>query len=191
MIELNVIVPLVEDYGIHGGYIKVVGTSFKNTKSSLPRHVTIRGFFERNTSKSTYSSDLRGLTEDIDIRIIKEIEAIQREMNRFVKVQREYNNIYDPNAIAVYVDASFQFIKIGYFPKDLSELIVTNKFKYYVVGFERSGKGMTLTMVFSSPDILVGTNSSGIIFDDNCQVYDKKEVLAFMSLNKIRRKLCK
>lgn len=184
MIEVNTITPLLEDYGIHGGYIKVVGTSFKNRSSSLPRHVTVRGFFERNASKSTYSSDLWGLVKDVDVRIIKEIEDIQIDVNRYVRVERELENSYDPNAIAVHVESSYQFTKIGYLPKDLSELIVTNEFKWYVVGFEKSGRGMLLTMIFNSPDI------SFIEVDPIVPSPEKNKSLSFMSLNKVRKTLC-
>ena len=76
MIEQNIITPLVPDYGIHGGYIKIVGTSFSNTNDSLPRQVIIREFFERNTHKSTYSSNLWSLARDVNIREITEIKAI-------------------------------------------------------------------------------------------------------------------
>ncbi len=184
MIEVNVIIPLNEDYGIYGGYIKVVGTSFKNNPTSLPRHITIRGFFEKVTSKSTYSGRIMNLCRDINIRIIKEIEGVQRDVSQYIKVKRELKNSYDPNAIAVYVNTVSQFTKIGYLPKNLSELIVTNEFKCYVVGFEKSGKGILLTMVFSSPDVSFIALSSKVVKPK------KSEGIGFTSLNKIRKKLC-
>ena len=184
MIEINIITPLIKDYGIYGGYIKVVGTSFKNSASSLPRQVTIRGFFERAPSKSTYSSNLWNLVRDIDIRIIKEIESIQQDINKDIKVERELRNPHDPNAIAVFVNIYSSFTKIGFLPKDLSELIVTNGFKYYVVGFEKSGRGIMLTMIFSTPDV------SFTAFLSEFVEPKKNEGIGFMSLNKIRKKLC-
>lgn len=186
MIEINTITPLIPDYGIHGGYIKVVGTSFKNRSSSLPRNVTIRGFFERNTNKSTYSGNLLNLARDIDTRIISEIKAVHEDISRYVKVKRELKNRYDSNAIAVYADVlHIEFEKIGYLPKDLAELIVTNEFKYYVVGFEKSGKGMLLTMIFNSPDV-----SFIALEPETKKQQEKEESLGFISLNKIRKKLC-
>jgi len=184
MIEINTITPLVGDYGIHGGYIKIVGTSFPNNASSLPRHITIRGFFERTTSKSTYSGNLRDLARDIDIRRISEIKTVQEEMNRFIKIERELKNPHDPNAIAVYVNTYPQFIKVGFLPKDLAELIVLNEFKYYVVGFEKSGRGIMLTMIFNSPDV------SFIALEPRTEKSKKNESIGFISLNKIRKKLC-
>ena len=184
MIEVNVITPLHEDYGIHGGCIKVVGTSFKNTENSLPRHITIRGFFEKTPSKSTYSSNLINLCRDINIKAIKEVEDIQQDINQYVKVKRDLKNPYDPNAIAVYVNTVRKFTKVGYFPKNLSELIVINEFKYYVVGFEKSGKGIMLTMVFNSPDV------SFIALNSRVEELKKSEGIGFISLNKIRKKLC-
>lgn len=185
MIEFNTINPLFPDYGIYGGYIKIVGTSFKNENTSLPRHITIRGFFERNTSKSTYSGDLRGLLGVVNIRDIEEIEGIQEDINKYVKVQRELWNSYDSNAIAVYVESYQMFTKIGYLPKDLAELIVKQKFRHYVVGFEKSGKGMMLTMIFSSSEVQEFKVSSPF------QESNEDKSLGFMSLNKIRRRLCK
>ena len=184
MIEVNVITPLNEDYGIHGGYIKVIGTSFRNSASSFPRHVTIRGFFERVTSKSTYSSNLINLCRDINVESIREIKSIQEDINQYVKVQRELTNRYDTNAIAVYVNTSSLFTKVGFLPKDLAELIVTNEFKYYVVGFEKSGKGILLTMIFNSPEI------SFIALNSKVEEPKKSEKIGFISLNKIRKKLC-
>jgi len=185
MIETNVIVPLLPDYGIYGGYVKIVGTSFRNEKNSLPRHVTIRGFFERNTSKSTYSGDLRGLLDVVNVKDIEEVEGIQEDINKYVRVQRELWNSYDPNAIAVYVESYQMFTKVGYFPKDLAELIAKQKFRYYVVGFEKSGKGMMLTMIFVSQEIQ-GMKAKLAVLESN-----GNKSLSFMSLNKIRRKLCK
>jgi len=187
MIEINTITPLVPDYGIHGGYIKVVGTSFRNKPSDLPRHITIRGFFEKNTSKSTYSGNLVNLARDIDIRIISEIKTVQKDINKYVEVKRELKNSYDPNAVAVYVNVGYHslFTKVGYLPKDLAELIVTNEFKYYVVGFEKSGRGMLLTMIFNSPDV------SFIALEPETQEQQEKEKsIGFISLSKIRKKLC-
>ena len=185
MIEVNTIAPLLPGYGIYGGYIKVAGTSFSNTGSSLPRHVTIRGFFERNTSKSTYSHHLRGLLSIINERDIEEIKAVQEDISKYVRVQKELDNPYDSNAIAVYVENSSLAIKVGYFPKDLAELIAKQKFRYYVVGFEKSGKGMMLTMIFVSQEVQ-GMKAKLAVLESN-----GNKSLSFMSLNKIRRKLCK
>jgi len=184
MIELNTITPLSNGYGIHGGYVKVVGTSFRNKPSDLPRHVTIRGFFEKAPSTSTYSSSLKNLCEDIDIRVIQEIKDVQQDINQYIKVEKESNNLYDINAIAVYVKFYGQFTKIGYLPKDLSELIATNEFKYYLVGFEKSGRGIMLTMVFSSSNISI------FEMDPESVEPEKNENLGFISLSKIRKKLC-
>lgn len=185
MIEVNAISPLFPDYGIYGGYVKIVGTSFRNEKTSLPRHVTIRGFFERNTSKSTYSGDLRGFISVVNVKDIEEVEDIQKDINRYIRIQRELDNPYDSNAIAVYVENSSLAIKIGYFPKDLAELIAEQKFRYYVVGFEKSGKGMMLTMIFVSKKIQ-DMKAKLAVLESN-----ENESLGFMSLNKMRKRLCK
>lgn len=185
MIEVNTIIPLFEDYGIHGAYIKVVGTSFRNMITLSTGQATLKEFFNKLQTKSIgRSRGLEGAFSRIETEGIKWAEDLQKTMNELIKIERQPNNPYDHNAIAVYVNYVNRFTKVGYFPKDLAEIVVTKKFKYYIVGFEKSGRGIMLTMIFNSPEIPV------VEFDPRVTELREDKSLGFMSLNKIRKRLC-
>lgn len=184
MIEVNNIVSSPFNLLILGAYIKVVGISFRDQKTLTTGQTILKEFFKTVPTMSLFTSDLEETFRYIKTSGIRWAEVCQGEKDNFIKIERQPNNPYDPNAIVVCVNYDNRFMKVGYFPKDLAEIIVTKKLKYYVVGFKKSGRGMMLTMVFESPEIQVGEPFVSPVHNEN-------ESLGFMSLNKIRRKLCK
>jgi len=194
MIEENVILSLSSYFGsydnsilnIHGGYIKIVGTSFRDKITLTTGQVTLKEFFGKVGTTPSFFGDLEEIfrkikSGNVDI---EWIENFQKKINEFVKIEREPNNPYDPNAIVVYVNYVNRFIKVGYLSKDLAEFIVTQKLKCYIVGFKKSGRGMILTMIFTFPEIQVVESLVPPVHNENRN-------LGFMSLNKMRRRLCK
>jgi len=188
MIEINNIVLLCESPRLYGARIKVVGTSFRDHKFLATGQSILKEFFKTMFYDSVGMNEIRELFDDaVFLRtgsIIKEIEKFQKDISEFVKIEREPNNPYDPNAIIVYVNYDSRFMKVGYFPKDLAEIAVKNKYKNYLVGYEKDGRGMILSMIFKSPEIQVVESITSPVYDEN-------KNLGFMSLNKMRKRLCK
>ena len=176
MIETNNIVLLSKNYGLYAGKIKVVGTSFRDQKTLATGQTILREFFKTTSSDSFGIINLERTALNIGY-----FENFVEQLNKFVKIEREPNNPYDPNAIVVYVNYDNRFMKVGYFPKDIAEIVVERKYKSYLVGYEKDGRGMILSMIFEIQ----------VIESIVSPVYNENKNLGFMSLNKMRKRLCK
>ena len=185
MIEINNIVLLSDCPRLYGARIKVVGTSFRDHKFLATGQSILKEFFKTMFYDSVGMNEIRELFDDAVFlrtgRFLKEIKKIQKDISERVKIEREPNNPYDPNAIAVYVNYDNRFMKVGYFPKDIAEIVVERKYKSYLVGYEKDGRGMILSMIFEIQ----------VIESIVSPVYNENKNLGFMSLNKMRKRLCK
>ena len=176
MIEINNIVLLSDCPGLYVARIKVVGTSFRDHKTLATGQTILREFFKTTSSDSFGIINLERTALNIGY-----FENFVEQLNKFVKIEREPNNPYDPNAIVVYVNYDNRFMKVGYFPKDIAEIVVERKYKSYLVGYEKDGRGMILSMIFEIQ----------VIESIVSPVYNENKNLGFMSLNKMRKRLCK
>jgi hypothetical protein len=138
---------------------KIVGSRFKtNIDSNVGRRAVVEAFVHQ-VPMDKLVLDVNGHGEEMRawvIGLIKDNAVTEREeyIGQFMRVRPEPSNIFDPNAIAVYANATIggkrQFWDIGYLPRTHVAKLKEEWGSYHLIGIIPEGIGFRLHFVLSS-----------------------------------------
>lgn len=177
----------IEGTNFYYYYPKIVGVTYPCSSDPLAtRGEAIKDFFEAVGNRFSFIHNQPIYLEFKDSIKQASFSPKSYSIESFVRLVRETDNTFDPNAISVRIKRVWrdhQFLDIGYLPSSHAEILKDRFSSRTVVGVERDGRGMRLHIILQNEEELA---------DSKPIEKSLEEIIVtpnFLSLKKIRQAL--
>ena len=177
----------IEGTNFYYYYPKIVGVTYPcSSDPHATRGGAIKDFFEAVGNRFSFVHNQPIYLEFKDSIKQASFSPKSYSIESFVRLVRETDNTFDPNAISVRIKRVWrdhQFLDVGYLPSSHAEILKDRFFSRTVVGVERDGRGMRLHIILQNEEELA----------DSKPIEKSLEEITvtpnFLSLKKIRQAL--